>query len=109
MDKKEELRKAMLDKITKLKAGIEDLKEVTKPVAPDSSIGRISRMDAINNKSVSEASLIKKKIQLAKLEDAFKNIDTPDFGKCIRCGNDIPWGRIVVMPESGVCIKCASR
>lgn len=98
----------MSEKISKLIVGIEDLKEMTKPVVPDSSIGRISRMDAINNKSVNEASLRKKKIQLAKLEEAFKDIDSPDFGKCIKCGNDIPWGRIIVIPESRLCIKCAS-
>jgi DnaK suppressor protein len=106
---KEKLRVAMAEKIVKLKDGIDDLKEMTKPVAPDSSYGRISRMDAINNKSVNEASLRKKRIQLTKLEEAFKNIDSPEFGKCIKCGNIIPWGRIVVMPESCLCIKCASR
>ena len=34
-----------------------DYKEITKPIAPENAIGRISRMDAINNKSVTEAAL----------------------------------------------------
>ncbi|MDZ7776089.1 MAG: hypothetical protein U5L09_11085 [Bacteroidales bacterium] len=34
---------------------VEQLIEDTAPIAPDCSIGRVSRMDAINNKGVSEA------------------------------------------------------
>lgn len=36
---------------------METLEDSCKPIAPDVAIGRISRMDAINNKSVMEASL----------------------------------------------------
>ena len=32
-------------------------KELSQPIAPENSIGRVSRMDAINNKSVVEAAL----------------------------------------------------
>ena len=31
---------------------ITQLEEATKPIAPENAIGRVSRMDAINNKSV---------------------------------------------------------
>jgi DnaK suppressor protein len=34
---------------------IEELKEATKSIASDVAIGRISRMNAINNKSANEA------------------------------------------------------
>ena len=40
---------------------ITELIELTKPIAPDCAIGRVSRMDAINNKSINEASLREKK------------------------------------------------
>ena len=36
---------------------IEEYKELSKPIAPENAIGRVSRMDAINNKSVVEAAL----------------------------------------------------
>ena len=35
---------------------IEEL-ELTKPIPPENAIGRVSRMDAINNRSVNEAAL----------------------------------------------------
>ena len=43
------------EEIDKTKVSIQHYKELTKPIAPENAIGRISRMDAINNKSVNEA------------------------------------------------------
>ena len=47
------------EEINKTTASIKHYKMLTKPIAPENAIGRISRMDAINNKSVNEAALIK--------------------------------------------------
>ena len=101
------IRQTLERKCIKLKRDIDDLIEMTQPEAPDSAIGRVSRMDAINNRSVNEATLRKKKIQLSKIELALTQIDKPDFGKCIRCGEPIQKERIMLMPESTVCITCA--
>ena len=43
--------------ILKTEKIIADYKELSKPISPDDAIGRVSRMDAINNKSVTEAAL----------------------------------------------------
>ena len=45
------------DEINDTKEKIEEYTKLCKPIAPENSIGRISRMDAINNKSVVEAAL----------------------------------------------------
>ncbi len=47
--------------ISELTIEISELEELTKPVPLDASIGRISRMNAINNKSINEAALREKK------------------------------------------------
>jgi len=106
---KEELRQAMLQKMERLKEDILDLEELTKPIAPENAIGRVSRMDAINNRSVNEAALRQARVKLAKLENAISKIDEPDFGKCSRCGQPIPIKRILFMPESTRCVNCADR
>ena len=92
-----------------LKDKIVDLKELTQPIVPDCVIGRISRMDAINNKSVNEAALRQATEKLREIEFALENIDQPDFGKCRNCGSDIPPGRLLVIPESSLCVRCASH
>lgn len=106
---KAQLKKNIIAKIALFKEQIIGLKELTKPIAPDCAIGRVSRMDAINNKSVNEAALRQKERQLKGLEVAINEIDSKKFGICISCGKAIPTGRILIMPESKKCVICASR
>lgn len=83
------------------------LEETTKPVSPDNAIGRVSRMDAINNKSVAEESLRQAKEKYALLSAALKNINDVDFDLCQKCKQSIDFKRIAFMPESRRCAKCA--
>ncbi|MFO8087217.1 MAG: TraR/DksA C4-type zinc finger protein [Bacteroidales bacterium] len=109
----QEDKKLIISKLTqeqqKVATYIEELEEQTQPISPDSSIGRLSRMDAINNKSVSEAALRKAKEKLLKIKHTLETADDPDFGNCRNCGEPIPVGRLVVMPGSSLCVKCAQR
>ena len=73
----------------------------------DNAIGRLSRMDAINNKSIIESALRKAEEKLSKLDQALKKIDKKGFGLCIQCEKPIPIGRILLMPESNRCVNCA--
>ena len=104
-------RKAIAEKINeeivKTEKSILDLKELTVPISPENAIGRISRMDAINNKSVNEASLRQAEEKFAKLKRALEKIDDENFGICVRCENPIPIGRIMLMPQAIKCVNCA--
>ena len=105
MDK--ELMKIEIEKrIKKIQSEIDELKEMANPVSPDNAIGRISRMDAINNKSVVEASIRNLEKKLKGLEYALQNLHKPEFGFCAKCKQPIPEGRILLMPESRFCVKC---
>ena len=106
--KKEEFEQNILEEIKKTKKIIAEYKEMTEPVAPDDAIGRISRMDAINNKSVTEASLRQAEEKLRNLQRVVSRMGTSDFGKCIRCGKAIPEARLLYRPESLSCVDCAN-
>ncbi|NNE54683.1 MAG: TraR/DksA family transcriptional regulator [Flavobacteriales bacterium] len=93
-----------IDKTNKL---ISEYKEMSKPVSPENAIGRISRMDAINNQSITESALRQAKNKLIKLNQALDKVGTKDFGICIKCHKPIPVGRILLMPESNKCVTCA--
>lgn len=86
---------------------VANLLEATQPISPENSLGRITRMDAINNKGVAEAALRSAKKKLANLSKALKKIDDPDFGTCQSCQKMINPSRLMFMPESTTCIKCA--
>ncbi len=106
---KENLKVEIAKRLIKIEEQIKELKELTKPIEPDCAIGRVSRMDAINNKSINDVALSKKLIQQSGLIAALENIDNNDFGKCLICGNDIQMGRILIMPENRKCINCSRK
>jgi len=108
-EEKKELKSKLEALIRTSGAEILELEKLTEPVSPENSIGRVSRMDAINNKSVLEAALRNKKNKLSKMKMALSRIDRDDFGICIQCKRDIPPARLIVMPESSTCVYCAGR
>lgn len=106
-EEKEKIREMIAQKIVKAEKKIENYEEMTLPIKPENSLGRLSRMDAINNKSVVEAALRRANENLAELKSALENIHKEDFGICKSCDTQIPLGRIVLKPGSPYCVNCA--
>lgn len=104
---RQELKQKIEAALEEVKQSIVELTELTKPIPPENSLGRITRMDAINNKSVNEATLRQTKMKLNKLNHALNKIDDPKFGTCSRCRKPIQMKRLMFMPESNFCIRCA--
>ena len=104
---KNEIEEIITKEISITEKQIIDYKDMVKPIAPDVAIGRISRMDAINNKSVMEASLRQAEQKLKNLNKVFSQIGSPEFGICLKCKQPIPIGRILIRPESLHCVNCA--
>lgn len=102
-------KESIIKSIEETQKDISNLKELTKPIPPENAVGRVSRMDAINNKSVSEAALTNAINKLTLLELALQKINHEDFGLCVRCKNEIPIQRILLMPQSNRCVHCASK
>lgn len=106
---KEAIKKRIHSELTDAKGQVERLKTLVKPISPDVAIGRLSRMEAIATKSVNEAALATATQKLSGLQSALANLDEPEFGICFECGNDIPIGRILLLPESKMCVGCAEQ
>lgn len=107
-EQREEIREKIGRAITETEKDIIDLEELTKPIAPDNAIGRLSRMDAINNRSINQSQLHSNRSRLMMLKKAMERVDDPEFGLCMDCGEPIPIGRIMIMPEANLCVRCAS-
>ena len=101
------LQEKLEDEIKSTKAKIDEYSELCKPIAPENSIGRISRMDAINNKSVVEAALRVAREKMQQLKEMKNKINTADFGMCNKCSQAIPFGRLMIQPHSKFCVICA--
>lgn len=107
MEEKLQIKRRIEEEIVVTRELVDKYRELTKPIAPENAIGRVSRMDAINNKSVNEAALQKAELKLNNLQVALTKIDDDDFGICVRCNKPIPMGRILLMPQAISCVNCA--
>ena len=103
----QEIRRLFESDIAKTEKKIELYIELSQPIAPDNAIGRVSRMDAINNKGVMDAALVKAKERLKGLKSNLDKLGTSDFGVCPKCKKKIPIERILLAPNSSFCVNCA--
>lgn len=106
-EEKNHVQERILEEIAVTEKLVISYRELTKPIAPENAIGRVSRMDAINNKSVNESALKKAELKLKNLKVAITKIEDSDFGVCIRCKKPIPIGRILLLPQAISCVNCA--
>jgi len=106
-EEREKLKDHIKKRIECLKEDIKSYQMLTQPISPDNAIGRLTRMDAINSKSINEAALNKAKQALSNMEGALTMVNDPDFGLCRECEDPIPFARLMIVPESNLCVQCA--
>jgi len=92
-----------------LEATLAALADETRPVEPDPSIGRISRMDAIQIQQMAKANTRTTTQRLQRVEAALRRVEAEEFGECYECGADIGYPRLKARPESAFCVHCQSR
>lgn len=107
MQDKKHIKARIMEEISDTEVLVKKYRELSKPIAPENAIGRVSRMDAINNRSVNESALRKAELKLSNLKVALSKIEDKDFGICIRCNTPIPLGRIMLMPHAITCVNCS--
>lgn len=101
--------KALIEtNIQTLKEQIAILEEKVKPIAPDCSLGRLTRLEAMGEQHVNNKILDESKLRLSRLTNAFLRVDKPMFGICIECEEPIGIGRMSIRPESVRCVECAN-
>lgn len=86
-----------------------ELEVLTAPIAPDKALGRLTRLDAMQDKSVREAALVETRKRLVGLEVALTKVWSKEFGKCVSCGQSVGLERLVALPESRQCVACAEK
>ena len=73
----------------------------------DSSIGRLSRMDALQNQQMALELKRRQENQLLRIENAFKRLAKGQYGLCGKCKKPIEEDRLEVFPDTVTCVRCA--
>lgn len=82
----------------------------TRTVGLDQSrIGRLSRMDALQNQQIALDQKRRLENRLKELDGALKRIDNGSFGSCFICGEPLSRERLHFNPTITRCIKCVEE
>lgn len=106
----ESYRSRIEREIAELRALSDGSRDGRAPVELDQqSVGRLSRMDAMQQQSMDLAREERRKTRLAILEAALRRLDEDDFGYCLSCDEDIPAERLAFDPAVTLCFDCQTK
>lgn len=71
------------------------------------SVGRLSRMDALQQQAMAQATERQRLADLQRIEAALKRVDSGEYGYCLECGEEIVPKRLAIDPAAALCVRCA--
>lgn len=90
--------------------GLLDISEdVARPVELDQPIGRLSRMDAMQQREMAMANRAAHERRRGLVDEALEAIDDGSYGLCVTCERPIPFARLKALPETPTCLPCQER
>ena len=80
-----------------------------RPVDLDEPIGRLTRMDAIQQQHMTAAGRRETELRLRQIEQALSLVARDEYGLCRSCDDPIGIRRLEARPESPYCVDCQDR
>lgn len=106
-DQVDELRAELERQLRKLEKSMEVSEEAVRPVELDqTAVGRLSRMDSLMSQGMAKNLQERERVELARIQEAFRRLEDGSYGICSKCGAPIPFGRLMVFPEAPTCQAC---
>lgn len=106
-EEKKNIKTKIESEIRVIEGSLPGLEEGADVVAPDAALGRLTRMEALASRGISEANLAEARLRLESLRNAYKRVDNPEYGVCKKCGAPIAPARLEYFPETEMCVNCA--
>ena len=72
----------------------------------DLPIGRLSRVDALQQQAMASAERRRAKQRLRAVDAALEFHQEGDYGFCKACGETLSYARLKARPESPLCVPC---
>lgn len=96
--------------LTTLRQDLEALLSISKSASDtvelDQPIGRVSRIDAIQQQKMAKANRQNHIIRLQQINASLSAIEEGDYGECRACEEPIGIGRLRARPEAALCLSC---
>jgi DnaK suppressor protein len=103
------LRKKLEERRADLLKTSKSTSEDRAPVELDQAMqGRLSRMDALQQREMALATQRRRDLELARIDSALKRFDSEVYGYCVSCDEEIAPGRLNADPSEPLCVECAA-
>lgn len=104
----EALREEIVQEIAGLVERMRASGDTVRPVELDpGSVGRLSRMDELQNQAMAKGLRERERQRLDALHQALQRIEAGTYGTCVQCGGPIPFARLEAYPEITTCMGCS--
>ena len=103
-------KKRLEERLEEIIAAQESRKKEVAPVELDQArVGRLTRMDAMQQQAMSQAAARLADLELQRIQSALGRMQSGDYGYCIICDEEIAEGRLRFDPSILTCISCAKE
>jgi DnaK suppressor protein len=103
----ETLRERLVELVTDIEGSLRASAGAADPVVLDqSSVGRLSRMDAMQQQAMAKAMRQKAQLRLSQCKAALSAFDRDEYGLCRKCEEPIGYPRLSAKPEAPFCLAC---
>ena len=101
-------------RLLQLQQELQDLRDTGEVAASvveldQTSVGRLSRMDALQGQAMSKETGRRRQLELQKIAGALRRVDSGDYGYCLSCEGPIARERLALDPGATLCIDCANK
>jgi DnaK suppressor protein len=101
-----DFKKILLSRKAELKDSISSIKESSRPVDLNDPIGRLSRMDAIQQQQMALNAKKQLELNLQLVDAALERLEKGEYGYCLQCEEEIDQKRLLAKPEAAFCTRC---
>ena len=101
-----ELHAALLTLKEELDCLLSGAGDRTATVDLDQPIGRISRIDALQEQKMALEQKRRVELRQAQVQQALLRVAEGDYGDCRRCEEPVGYGRLKAQPETAFCLVC---
>jgi len=100
------LHEQLLALRSELEAMLKSSTEGARPVDLDQPIGRLSRMDALQQQHMVQAGRENAQQRLQRVQAALALFARDEYGYCRLCEEPIGFARLNAQPEAPLCLEC---
>lgn len=107
---RKELKQRLVELVGELEAQLAASEKTQQPVELDqSSVGRLSRMDAMQQQAMAQATRRNLSTRLSQCRAALALFERDEYGECRNCAEPIAYRRLCAYPETPWCLDCQSQ